>query len=627
MIRGGEPVTISYYIEQFDFTISYYFSLLPWWLRVSIIICLICAIIGIIASHAMAIYKHREDWTPEENSNLMKSYLGPSGIDQCNATYKEAHTLLRDKTWIPTGPAGFAHRVYNKEFESKGVKTLCDIFVYAPCVVIGRIEMFFRVVFGSIWLAIAKVVQLIIIAFLAGISWIIMPIWKGVDKSMRSVQHCSSCYSQFNLPGFVCPSCGEIHKNLIPGAHGLLIARCKCGKFLPTTIITGRTKLNAVCPNCDTALAANNARQFSIQVFGGNSSGKTAFISAFQHEYLNNVSQDGMVTKAIPEEAFNELEDMYQAGVTTPSSATDIQTFNIVHDREGGFKEETMVLYDIPDEVLISGEYEKNPILFKYSKGLVIVIDPLSSYEIREAVSEAGEGASLVNYDEDDPGELIVQFIDSFSRVIGRNAKKMSNIPVAVVINRFDINSIHEELYVEPPYSDKVTNLATRREDMRNIVDEKCKDYLMKMGLSNAIYNLESVFSNIHYFPVSPIGHVSEEGKAFNPIGVLEPLEWMTLKSNSAIHNYIASALDKLNPRKNVEIQILKDDNMQNLTGIVINGVLFKNEEQLSSEQFYYTVKNEVLSKKGVNLDDYWVKEYTSQTTYSRYEEMMNGKS
>lgn len=620
-------MTISYYIEQLNFTISYYFSLLPWWIRLIIIICLICAIIGIIASHAMAIYRHREDWTPEENSSLMKSYLGMSGIDQCNAAYKEAHKLLRDKTWIPTGPAGFAHWIHNKEFESKGVKTLCDIFVYAPCVVIGYIEMFFRVVFGTIWLSIAQVVQLALLAILACISWIIMPVWKAIDKSMRSVQHCSSCYSQFNLPGFVCPSCGAIHKNLTPGAHGLMVARCKCGKFLPTTIITGRTSLNAVCPSCDTALAANNARQFSIQVFGGNSSGKTALISAFQHEYLNNMSREGMVVKTIPEEAFDELECMYQAGVTTPSSATDIQTFNIVHDREGGFKEETMVMYDIPDEVLISGEYEKNPILFKYSKGLVIVIDPLSSYEIRDEIAEAGEATSLVNYDEDDPGELIVQFIDSFSRVIGRNTKKMSRIPVAVVINRFDIKSIHEELYVEPPYFDKVTNLATRREEMRNIVDEKCKGYLMKMGLSNAIYNIESVFSNIHYFPVSPIGHVSEDGRGFNPIGVLEPLEWITLKNNSAIHDYIASALDKLNPRKNVEIQILRDDNMQNLVGIVVNGALFKNNEQQSSEQFYDTVKIEVINKEGFNLDDYWVKEHTTQTTYNKYVEMINGKS
>ena len=309
------------------------------------------------------------------------------------------------------------------------------------------------------------------------------------------------------------------------------------------------------------------------------------------------------------------------------SYITIVSSFNIVHDREGVFKEETMVMYDIPDEVLISGEYEKNPILFKYSKGLVIVIDPLSSYEVRDEIAEAGEATSLVNYDEDDPGELIVQFIDSFSRVIGRNTKKMSSIPVAVVINRFDIRSIHEELYVEPPYFDKVTNLATRREEMRNIVDEKCKDYLMKMGLSNAIYNLESVFSNIHYFPVSPIGHVSEDGRAFNPIGVLEPLEWITLKNSSVIHDYIASALDKLNPRKNVEIQILRDDNMQNLVGIVVNGTLFKNNEQQSSEQFYGAVKTEVINKEGFNLDDYWVKEHTTQTTYNKYVEMINGKS
>ncbi|MEI3061929.1 MAG: hypothetical protein V8S72_02820 [Oscillospiraceae bacterium] len=49
---------------------------------------------------------------------------------------------------------------------------------------------------------------------------------------------------------------------------------------------------------------------------------------------------------------------------------------------------------------------------------------------------------------------------------------------------------------------------------------------MVDIGLSATVDNLETQFSNLHYFPVSAMGH-SADGTPYEPWGIMEAVEWM----------------------------------------------------------------------------------------------------
>jgi len=53
-----------------------------------------------------------------------------------------------------------------------------------------------------------------------------------------------------------------------------------------------------------------------------------------------------------------------------------------------------------------------------------------------------------------------------------------------------------------------------------------CRQFLVDIGLSATVDNLETQFSNLHYFPVSAMGH-SADGTPYEPWGIMEAVEWM----------------------------------------------------------------------------------------------------
>src|SRR5699024_11808434 len=112
----------------------------------------------------------------------------------------------------------------------------------------------------------------------------------------------------------LCPDCGAQHTNLPPGMYGILRRTCSCGRKLPTAFFNGRKKLQAICPNClqrgrTTYLNDRESRPLCIPVVGGRSVGKTAYITAFSKEFIENVAP----AKGIEIEFYNsKKEDIYK---------------------------------------------------------------------------------------------------------------------------------------------------------------------------------------------------------------------------------------------------------------------------------------------------------------------------
>lgn len=512
------------------------------------------ALFGIAVSLVKSIINNYKSWKQDPDSKLMFSYFCGTGNYQRKLIYRNAKDLLYDRKWSWISAAGLAYRLGNCTNESKIILWLSSL-LYLPLAFLGIIEMAIRVTLGSCFLLCLNT-AIWFLLFVAGIiTRLLIPVFRIIDRTLRVEQHCPHCYAAFRLPYFRCPYCGEIHKNLIPGHCGILIAKCSCGRFIPCSVLSHRSKLVGVCPNakCEMDLATANAKQFFIQIIGGNSSGKTAFSAAFQHQYLS-LSQGNDVYSVYgePREAFETLEYMYRNGVTESSSASEIGSYNYVHQLKGTAAH-SLIFYDIPDEILLSDEYEKSPLNFGYTDGIIIIIDPLSIPSIRNDCVRQGESSAISGYSTDNCEAIIVDFINKFSEIIGRSARKMSDIPVAVLIAKSDIKRIKSSVgmpRIKAQYKKAPENYNN---DLSIARDEICRAFLNNNGLANVVNNLESVFSEVRYFPMSAVGHSPEAGVAFEPFGVIDPVAWIAQKRQSAIYPTLKYVQQKINRSDSAE--------------------------------------------------------------------------
>lgn len=515
---------------------AHFIGMLPPVLRFVVYVALCLAVLCIALAHMKAIISNGDKWKEKPDSSLTFSYFCGTGQYQRACVYKDAHSLVADRAWLLFSAAGAAYHIGNYKSELK-LRLFLLSLVHIPLVVIGFFEMIFRTVFGFLYLLVAGAIHWAVLALLKMYAMFLIPLCSIIDARRRREQHCPYCYQTFRLPGYICPSCGDVHKDLTPGNTGLFFARCRCGKFLPSALGTGRSHLEGVCPLCGKPLATTGAKEFTLQMIGGNASGKTAYLASFQH-ICRTTGQHTKVTQLnlFPQEQFDELERMFMDGVTSESSKASVAAYSMVYNFKDGVKE-NMVIYDIPDEVLISGIYEQNPLNFAYTDGILVIFDPTSSQTVREESLEKGEPVPNGTYsaDENEAEDIVVEFIQQFSRLSNRSSSKVIKIPVAVIINKTDLKAVKEKIGWDAIQLKFQGNPSRFYDSISQARSTICRDYMISLGMANAINNLESVFSNVQYFPVSAAGHICREGEPLCPEGVMDPVAWIAGEQGAKI--------------------------------------------------------------------------------------------
>lgn len=496
----------------------------PAMLRYAVITAFFMAILGTVTSLVKAVSINYKEWKPMPNSKLAFSYFCGSGDYQRKLIHKNAKELVVDRTWPWISMAGLAYRLSNVSHDSKIVMFLISI-AYLPLAVMGCVELVFRAVIGNVAFFVLNIVAMVAFFVIRLAAYLLIPVFRVVDAAMRVEQHCPYCYDTFKLPHFRCPHCNEVYKQLVPARSGLLFARCSCGHFLPCAVLSKRDRLAPVCPKCNRDLAASNTKSFSIQVIGGDSAGKTAFISAFQHMYRDSVDQEKCAIKGEPKVAFDEIESMFGRGCPIPSSTSEVIPYTLVH-QSGSSAESSLVFYDIPDEVLLSEEYERNPLNFGFSDGIVVIVDPLSVQSVRNECGRL-DAAGIDGFSQDTAESVVIHFITKFSEISGRATRKMSDIPVAVLVAKNDIGVVQNKIGSAAIAAAYRANPAKYQNDVEAAADEICRNYLSDIGLANILNNLDAVFSMVRCFPVSSIGHAAKRGYPFEPYGVVEPIAWI----------------------------------------------------------------------------------------------------
>lgn len=458
-----------------------------------------------ISSFASSLRLHINPYTtyvdknPKAVTGTRRSYFFGPGYHQISITVTDAFAnqsnyIAKVKTWWEDF----------RKAHNWILNIWVDIFYIAACIC--------AYVFGTIWtVAFSVLLFAVIFTGMCGFYVFFSMLWitDRIALVARSVQsRCANCKRISVVPVFCCPDCGAQHQNLTPGPYGIFTVKCACGKKLPTTIFNGRSKLEAQCPYCQTTLAASDARQFGIQLVGGVSAGKTTFLAAYWHRYIEELRNDTTLEfSCFPEEAFRELEEWYQSGLSIATSETNATMYSVVHKRQNETPIQ-MTIYDVAGESFTSLAGDIQQQQFRYCEGIVIVVDPTVSAELS--------------------AETIAGFVSEFKQLKGLHSAKMAEIPVAVVVSKADLFKREIGIpKIKTLYNKKLKAADAHEPTLQSVRNDACRDFLYSHGFESVLNMIDGEFANAQYFPVSAMGHEASLEIPYEPWGVSEPVAWI----------------------------------------------------------------------------------------------------
>ena len=395
-------------------------------------------------------------------------------------------------------------------------KWIIDMWIYLGY----GFAIFCAQVLGFIWisafsvtLSSAIIIGMVVFFLFFSILWLTDRIVL-ILKSIHS--RCPNCKRKSVIPVFICPTCGLEHKKLVPGPYGVFKRKCTCGAMLSTTFIGGRSEYEAHCPFCGTELLSSSSQQYGIQLVGGIGTGKTTFLAAFWHEYKDWLNRRHDITfEATPADAFADLEEWFNTGKSESTLETNANMYSVIHTT-GPKTSVQMTIYDIAGEAFDFSGSDTQQQQFRYCEGFLLVVDPTAT----------------PNYVSD----TITNFISSLDEVKGKRTTKAASVPVAVIITKSDLHKKEIGLpYIRATYkpmTDSEVQLSFEQHQ-----NEICRAFLYDHGYGNAINLIEAEFSNIRYFPVSAMGHTTEDGQ-YEPWGVMEPVFWLMSSDNCPLRNF-----------------------------------------------------------------------------------------
>ena len=426
----------------------------------------------------------------------------------------------------------------------------------------------FRIINGTVFVitgsVLATIFSLILIA--AGIcslpyilvylvAWFIDRLYLIIRKI---AQPCGNCQSYNLFLNYECPKCGAIHKRLVPGPYGVFVHTCKCGQKMPCTFFNGRSvKSKPKCPVCNHYIKGAGTRPFMIQLIGGSNSGKTVYISAFYHEFLQKIKRKTNVTYSVnpdDEDLFTDLDDWYNGVPCASTEKMNSQMYPVEIISKQLNVARKFILYDIAGEMFNSGKADNviSQKQFHYCNGIVFILDPFSNLDYRSEIQRTGD--VLPQYSDIESEDVINTFLNYLSKTGNKKIGSVYQMPFSVVITKSDVKSIRQrinmvkiksELSKNPNY----TNIDEARDGM-------CREFLNDIGLSGLTSVIETRFKKVHYFLASPMGH-EPDGSEFESWGVVEPVEWIIREEDEQLFNAIFGSVES-------KSSISSDDNLKN---------------------------------------------------------------
>lgn len=435
-----------------------------------------------------------------------------------------------DKGYRDVGNA-FA-TTWGQTFDSASVKKLfSNILLFIPNLVVFLIITTFRVALNSL-ISVLLVVGFLIVAPIVYIGFVIVAFFDWVYRTIKRISSiCPNCQYRFDLPTYICPSCGRKHTRLVPSKYGIFKRKCLCGTKLPTTFFNGRQKLGSVCTNCgfDFKYKSSSGDQVEIciPVVGGASAGKTCFINMAILQIQENVANKKGYDFEYLSNGLNEYEDIVQGMKRgyLPEKTSDMRLkyYQFYLTPKGEKTKRLVSICDVGGEIYADGNIIGDQIGFRYANAFVVVVDPLSislfRKEISSKVNLAQYGASAMTID-----DILSRLVTTLENLYSISSKVMLKTDVAIVFTKCDLPGLDDQI------GRRAVNMYTRnhyatREAASNIL---CEAFLRKYEEDNFVNNVKSKFKSVQYFTCSSLGGINNS--SFNAEGVDEPIMWLMKK-------------------------------------------------------------------------------------------------
>lgn len=435
-----------------------------------------------------------------------------------------------DKGYRDVGNA-FA-TTWGQTFDGASVKKLfSNVLLFVPNLVVFLIITIFRVVLNSI-ISLLLITGFLIVAPVVYIGFVIVAFFDFVYRAIKRISSvCPNCQYRFDLPTYICPSCGRKHTRLVPSKYGIFKRKCLCGTKLPTTFFNGRQKLKSVCTKCEFSFdyksSSGDQVEICIPVVGGASAGKTCFINMAIAQIQQSVASKKGYNFEYLANGLNEYEDIVQGMKRgyLPEKTSDMRLkyYQFYLTPKDEKIKRLVSICDVGGEIYADGNMIGNQIGFRYANAFIIVIDPLSIIEFRKEIGTkvnlAKYGASAMTID-----EILSRLVTTLENLYSISSKVMLKTDVAIVFTKCDLPSLDEQIGRKAVNS-YIRNHYATREAASNIL---CESFLRKYEEDNFVNNVKSKFKSVQYFTCSSLGDIN--GTSFNPEGVEEPIMWLMKK-------------------------------------------------------------------------------------------------
>ncbi|MCH5138639.1 hypothetical protein JMF89_15755 [Clostridiaceae bacterium UIB06] len=377
-----------------------------------------------------------------------------------------------------------------------------------------RTTQFVIDVIGTILNAVFFFIHFLIVTIMSIPNFLLYSIVMSIEK-VRFMKGkiwgvCPHCHSQFDIPYYICPGCGEIHKKLIPGPYGISKRKCRCGTVIPSTNFTGRFKLKAVCPVCSQNIESRETSPICIPIVGGKAVGKTSYMYEAADMLINDISKEKKWNIRFlnegEEEKFNKGMASLKKGIfpeKTDKANTDAH--NIFIGSKKFFSEKLLYMYDISGEYFCSRVGIRRQNYYKYINGLIFIIDPLSIVNEEKSIKIENKFINC-NPSDTNTDDLIDRFIIGLREIKQIQLNKFIDIPVAVIINKMDAVDYKGEVM----------------------------DFLKDAGEEKLIRKFEHNFANYKFFLCSVLGNTDSK-EPCDKKGMEESIKWILSQANEEL--------------------------------------------------------------------------------------------
>jgi hypothetical protein len=289
---------------------------------------------------------------------------------------------------------------------------------------------------GAVWL-----VSEVLVDFAAVSARCVALALRGIDTTKLRAKNirlrCISCFQPIPYPAYQCPRCETIHWDIRPSRYGVLRRTCECGKRMPTSLLFGSAKLNALCPYraCKQPLEYRPGEipEVMLPLFGAKGAGKTLLLWGIDKALRQSVR----VEYGTPDTTarLRELDEAIAAGAPVPATpAVSPKTY--VLRLHIGRRQRILQLPDPAGELFYDSGRSADLRYLGAASTFILVIDPLSIARFWDNLTSARRDQLMAYRSEAPHPDLVYQqTADRIAQFGSRHARRR----LAIVFSRADL--------------------------------------------------------------------------------------------------------------------------------------------------------------------------------------------